>query len=144
MSVGAVAAAVVIVVVVLSLSHARGPGEQLVFPITWTPATPEAGVPWADSQIDIRIDGSGEVRDLPVGLISSAEDGMVCVGLSDELHSGPITWSMAGGQLKISAGEEFALFSPWTGPGDGADWGSMREAFCDGSYADYSARTPYE
>lgn len=131
----------VLFVLAMFVARDKGPGDQLVFPIVWTPATPEGNVPWLNSRIEIGEDGSGEVRDLLVGKMSKNEDGMECVEQSKEPYSGAVSWDISGGRMHIDAGASEALFFPMTGPGDGVDWSSMRELLCDGSYADYAART---
>lgn len=140
----ALAASVAVIAVIVIVGFTRsGPGDQLVFPIRWTAATPEKGVPWEKSTIELREDGSARVADLLVGEIGEGDAGDRCVAADPTTFSGTGRWAMdADGHLRIDTDAGVALFAPWPGRFDGVDWGSIHEELCDGAPADFAARTP--
>ncbi|MGV2982674.1 hypothetical protein ACNPNP_03120 [Microbacterium sp. AGC85] len=119
------------------------PGDQLRYPITWGRAN-EPGASHS-SFIELAEDGSAKLVDVVIGEIQVDVDDVEppCVITGGGSFTGTATWELDDdGALRIHSKDGSALLSPDSARFTGdADWTSIREQFCDASYADYAARS---
>lgn len=109
--------------------------RQVEFPAIWTPTEPADGVPWRGAEVTVQAGGEAQLINVPGGQIQHGEN-TVCVARSENLFTGPATWTgRAEGYIELNYEGGSMVLVPDSGKFGSLGWIDASVPFCGGEPA---------